>query len=83
MLGGGSRGASSHCSAASASRTAPACLQIGPCCKWSMHPQCRTMSAGAVPGGDLSSTSPLYDRPTDWAEATEKTAAAWLERRTA
>eukprot|EP00969_Alexandrium_andersonii_P214102 9454629-Alexandrium_andersonii.AAC.1 len=83
MLGGGSRGASSHCSAARASRTAPACLQMGPCFKWSTHPQCRMTSAGAVPGGDLSSTSTPDDLPTAWVEATENAAAAWLERRTA
>eukprot|EP00969_Alexandrium_andersonii_P124149 5486374-Alexandrium_andersonii.AAC.1 len=62
--GGGSRSAFSHCSAASVSKTASACLQMGPCFTWSRHSQFSTMSAGSVPGGTRSSTSTSYECPT-------------------
>eukprot|EP00969_Alexandrium_andersonii_P069040 3044817-Alexandrium_andersonii.AAC.1 len=69
-LGGGSRAAFSHCSAASVSKTAPACLQMGPFFTCAKHSQFRTMSAGSVPGGTRNSTSTSYECPACWAEAT-------------
>eukprot|EP00969_Alexandrium_andersonii_P191746 8468988-Alexandrium_andersonii.AAC.1 len=63
-LRGEGRPTFSRCSAASVSKTAPACLQIGPHFTWSRQSQFRTMSAGSVPGGTRSSTSTSYECPT-------------------
>eukprot|EP00969_Alexandrium_andersonii_P144680 6398063-Alexandrium_andersonii.AAC.1 len=56
-LGAGNWSAFWHCSAASASKTAPACLQMGQRFTWSTHSKLCTTSAAAAPGEARKSTS--------------------------